>query len=351
MTTLSIGAGNGVTKTTIHDVAKLAGVSIKTVSRVVNMEPNVRQNTIEKVQAAINALNYRPNVSARSLASNRSYLILLLYDNSLMASTFAMQVQAGILPQCRKEGYELLIHPEDWSNKGLRKRFPEILKNIRMDGAILIPPISDDTNVLRTLEEIGKPYVRMSPARVKSPAHWLHLDNYNASALMVKHLIALGHKRIAYIEGPASLPSSKQRKQGFIDAMENAGLPLTSLTIVEGKNTFESGLKAAAKLLGQKKRPTAIFANNDEMASATMGVAHQKGIEIPAQLSVAGFDDSPLASKVWPPLTTLRNPASNMAEKAINLLIQQLRDPTLPVKEIAMEAELIVRESTGPASS
>ncbi len=334
---------------TIDDVARLAGVSIKTVSRVVNMEPNVKESTRKKVTEAIKTLDYRPNVSARSLASKRSYLIGLFYDSTLLESSFIVQVQAGILPLCRKQGYELIIHPVNWRDEGTTSDLANIIKHSRVDGAILTPPISDNPEILATFTNLKKPYIRLSPSPSKFKSGGVYTDHQHAAKLMTEHLLKLGHKKISFIYGPDFLPSSKQRKAGFLEAYTAAGIKMTQHTLMPGLNSFESGIQTAQKLLTLKHRPTAIFANNDEMASAILGIAHSLGISVPNELSVAGFDDSPLSRKVWPPLTTVRNPVTEMAEAAANLLLNQIHGHSNPVIDIVMAAELVIRQSTGPA--
>ncbi|GAB3097947.1 LacI family transcriptional regulator [Aestuariicella hydrocarbonica] len=338
--------------TTIEDVANLAGVSIKTVSRVVNMEPNVRPATRERVQDAIRELGYQPNPSARGLASKRSYLVGLFYDDLMAESTYIVNVQRGVLTRCRKEGYELLIHPFNYHQNGINGLAEEITANIiksRIDGVILTPPLSDLSIAIETLKRLDKPQIRLSPGHHESGSPCVYSDDRIAARLMTEHLIQLGHKRIAFIAGHSGHLAIVHRQTGFIDAMTAAGLNIDNASVSQGSNTFESGVKCAREILSHERAPTAIFASTDEMAAGVMSVAHQLGYSIPGDLSVAGYDNSQIAHQVWPALTTIAQPVNEMAEIATGLLIDQLRGGKKSISQVAMQSELVLRDSTGPA--
>lgn len=337
---------------TIDDVACLAGVSIKTVSRVVNREPNVRAVTREKVEAAIRELNYEPNPSARGLASRRSHLIGLLYDNLMAESTYVVNVQRGVLARCRNHGYELLIHPVGFHERGLRGLAEDITthcRQTRIDGAILTPPLSDLAPVLETFDRLNKPFIRLCPSDIEHPSPCVHTNDRRAAARMTHYLQELGHRRIAFISGHPEHQAVAQREDGFRDAMAAAGLDISPGSVLLGDSTYESALEATRELLALEPRPTAIFAATDDMAAGVLRVAHELGIDVPGKLSVAGFDDSMIATRTWPALTTLRQPVIALAEVATDLLLGQMRGGTAPVHEIALDTELVVRESTGPA--
>lgn len=331
----------------IEDVAKRAGVSIKTVSRVVNMEPNVRSTTRERVLTAIAELNYQPNSSARSLAGNRSYLIGLLYDNP--SANYVIDVQGGVLKRCRKEGYDLLIHPCDYRDPKLDSDILRLLRQTRIDGVILTPPLSDLPSVAEILDKQEIPYVRLSPADYQHGSPSVHTDDQRAAMAMTQHLLGLGHRRIAFIAGHPDHRAVAQRQDGFREAMKAAGLRVTRHTVAQGYNSFESGVTCARQLLARNPRATAIFASNDDMAAGVIRVAHEQGLSIPGDLSVAGFDDSPVASQIWPALTTVRQPVQAMADSAAGLLVDRLRLRSVPVTEVSMATELVLRDSTGPA--
>lgn len=337
---------------TIDDVASLAGVSIKTVSRVVNMEPNVRPVTRDRVQSAIRELGYQPNPSARGLASKRSHLVGLFYDNLMAETTYVVNVQRGVLARCRTEGYELLIHPFNYHQNGSKGLAEEINANVlktRLDGAILTPPLSDLAIVLESLQQLGKPNVRLSPGHYQSGTPCVYTDDCRAARLMTEYLIQLGHQHIAFIAGHSGHLAVANRAAGFIEAMTAAGLNTDTMAVCQGDNTFASGADCARELLARKQAPTAIFASTDEMAAGVMSVAHQLGYSIPRDLSVAGYDNAQIAHQIWPALTTVAQPVSDMAEMATQLLIDQLRGGTKNITQVAMQTELVVRDSTGPA--
>lgn len=333
-------------KHTITDVAALAGVSIKTVSRVLNQEPNVRPATRDKVSAAIKSLHYRPSASARSLAGSRSFLLALLYDNP--SASYVTKVQNGVLATCRRQQYDLLIHPCDYRGPDLGKEITELVRNTRLDGMILTPPLTDADSVRRTLKKLGTAHVFLSPgSKIKSK--WtVGTNDREVSAAMVKHLVGLGHTRIAFILGHPDHRAIANRFEGFKLGMAEAGLRVLKSLCVQGYNSFESGVECANRLLDMKASPTAIFASNDDQAAGALKAAHERGVAIPGELSVAGFDDIPLASQVWPSLTTIRQPMQEMAELAASLLIKRLRgqEPNRPDR--ILDSELVVRDSTGP---
>lgn len=337
---------------TIQDVARLAGVSIKTVSRVVNREPNVRPATRDRVQTAIGELGYQPNPAARGLASRRTHLIGLFYDNLMAETTYVVNVQRGVLARCRAEGYELLIHPFNYHANGIRGLSEEIKTHIdktRIDGVILTPPLADLAIVIKTLEQLQKPQVRLSPGHYQSGSPCVHTDDCKAARTMTEHLIQLGHKHIAFIAGHRDHLAVRHRQEGFIQAMTAAGLNIGNNAIVQGENTFESGAECAKTLLSHRTAPTAIFASTDEMAAGVISIAHQRGLAVPRDLSVAGFDNAQIAHQIWPALTTISQPVNQMAEVATGLLLDQLRGQINSITRIAMDTELVVRDSTGPA--
>ena len=337
---------------TISDVAQLAGVSIKTVSRVINKEPNVRAKTRDKVAAVIRETGYEPNPSARGLASRRSNLIALFYDDLMAESTYVVNVQRGLLQCCRSSGYELLVHPLKYHEKGIRNIPEEITRHsrqTRIDGVILTPPLCDLQVVIRTLEKLNLPFVRLSPGQYESGSMCVHTNDRVAARSVTEHLLQLGHRQVALIAGHSGHKAVKLRERGFREAMEAAGLTVDEHWVLQGESLFEPAYNSALKLLGEPHRPTAIFALTDDMAAGVISAAHELGIAVPEQLSVAGFDDAQIAKQLWPTLTTVRQPIQEMAEAATNLLLDQLHGRNNPVREIAMDTQLIMRNSTGPA--
>lgn len=330
-------------KTTITDVAKQAGVSMKTVSRVLNNEPNVARGTRERVMAAAEALHYRPNLAARGLASSRSYLIALLYDNP--NSNYVMQMQRGAIEACRPNGYHVLLEPmtiAEVSALDLEMR----LRRLNVDGVILTPPLSNSDTLQTVLKQLNIPFVLVAPGEI-GDAPTVRMDDVQAASDMVGHLIKQGHKDIGFILGHPEHISSDNRCEGFKLALSKAGLTLNSERIKQGDFTFRSGVKAAEVLLASPDdRPTAIFASNDDMAAGVVSVAGRMGIDVPAELSVCGFDDTAIASIIWPNLTTVAQPIKQMGRKATELLLRR----TLPDRPDihTMDFEIIIRESTAP---
>ncbi len=330
---------------TIDDVADKAGVSAKTVSRVLNNEPNVRPAKREQVMKAARELGYRPNPAARSLAGSRSFLIAHLHDNPV--PEYITAVNTGIYDACRSKGYFLLPEPVDRTAPDFLDRLQSFLMTSRADGVVLTPPLCDNNEILALLKDNGTAYASLSPSRQPENTPVMRLDDRLAVMEIVNHLIDHGHKQIAFIAGPAGHNASTGRREGYLDAMANAGLRVSPDLIAEGDYSLRSGLEAARLLLDSSTRPTAIFAANDDMAVGAMTALMAAGLSIPGDISVAGFDDTRLASAVWPALTTVRQPVSDMARRAAERLMTP--DEDMPLEEV-FDFELIVRQSTGPVA-
>ena len=305
---------------TISDVAKHAGVSPMTVSRVINGESNVKDATKSIVMDSIKALNYVPNISARALAGNRSYKLALLYANP--SAFYLSELLVGALEEISQYGHQLLVHKvtDSESQQAVLKGLNPLIG--RFDGVIVPPPLSDYVNVREFLMTNDIPAVFLSGNEGQGRSCKICIDDYDAAKAITNYLLELGHKRIAIIKGHPNQFSSDERLRGFKDALSSAGLSLERGNTAQGYFTYNSGLKAARKLLARENPPTAIFAANDDMAAATLAVAASKGVNVPTELSVAGFDDSPLASSVFPRLTTIKQPLSEMAAAAIDFLLE-----------------------------
>jgi LacI family transcriptional regulator len=343
-------------KSTISDVAALAGVSIKTVSRVLNREPKVRPATRERVEAAMQELRYRPNSPGRMLASRRSYILGLVYNAN---SSYITSIQNGALDACRQQHYDLLIHPCHYRDPAITEEIAELVTSAKVDGLLLTPPVSDLVSVRTLMSELQVPLVSISQGSIAqgsisqgsaSADDWaVGTNDREVSAELTAYLVRLGHRRIAFVKSHPDHKAMTNRFRGFRDGMQAAGLGIESRWAVQGENTFESGRRAGEQLLDSGVRPTAIFCANDHMAAGVMAVAHERGLAIPRELSVAGFDDIPLASQIWPALTTVRQPLREMAGLAAELLIQRLRNRPGDKLARVVEATLVLRASTGPA--
>ena len=344
---------------TIYDVAARAGVSIKTVSRVMNNEPNVRPAMRDRVLEAAEALDYSPNLSARSLAGSRSFVIAVFVDAALTidhwkserGADYLSRIQLGATLQCRDAGYHLLIELIDHDAPRVRQEVAALLAALKPDGVILTPPSSDNQTVLELLDKAGTPYVRLGPERPDGDGPRVHMDDVAAAREMTQHLAQLGHRRIGFIVGEQRYGASQARRQGYMAAMKELNLPVSDTWMRQGDFTFQSGLEQAKALLALPERPTAIFASNDDMALGCLAAAAEAGLMVPGEISVAGFDDSPSARFSRPQLTTVRQPVVEMASLATRLLISgqikgsSSKDP--PLDEL-LPFELIHRASTAP---
>jgi LacI family transcriptional regulator len=329
-------------KTTITDVAKQAGVSMKTVSRVLNNEPNVAKSTRERVLAAASQLQYRPNLAARGLASSRSYLIALLYDNP--NPNYVIQIQRGAIDACRRHGYHLLLEPMTRTQASSPDAAHQ-LSRLGVDGVILTPPLSDSMLLREEIKKLGLRYVVVAPGEVGDVPS-VRMDDVKAATEMATYLIDQGHRDIGFILGDPNHVSTHKRREGFEAAMKSAGLPVNEDRIVPGDFTFRSGVKAAEKLLGgASNRPTAIFACNDDMAAGVLSVAGRLAIDVPDALSVCGFDNSAIAQIIWPQLTTVAQPIEEMGRKAAEILLDRSKSEAPDIH--TLDFEIIVRDSTG----
>jgi LacI family transcriptional regulator len=342
-------------KATIDDVAELAEVSIKTVSRVVNREPNVREATREKVEAAIAKLNYRPNKAAQNLASHHSHLIVLIYDDptvyEIPSAGFIIRMQEGALRACGKANYELLIHPCRYRSKNVAAELNGLIEKVRPDGIVLAAPLSNVPRIVKAIESTGTPLVRISPGTINGSMATVSTNDHEVGAEMTRYLVSLGHERIAFIKGHPGHKAVGNRFLGYVDGLKQSGLEVSDDLIVEGDNSIRSGEAGALKLLDRDNPPTAIFAANDDMAAGVFRVADRLGISIPDQLSVVGCDDIALAQQVYPALTTINQPLAQMAEAAVNMLIRSNGKKPESDRVAVVPGTLRVRESTGPCPS
>jgi LacI family transcriptional regulator len=334
-------------RATIEDVAARAGFSIKTVSRVLNREPNVRSQTRDRVLAAAGELAYQPNLSARRLATQRSFVIGLLYDNP--DSDYVMGIQAGALAVCRAQNYHLLIHPCCTLAPSLIDEVLSLHRRSTADGLILTQPVSDFEPLISALVDVGIAFVCISQRPGPGAAACISVDDEQAAQRMTDHLILLGHTNIGFIMGHPDHGSSHDRLRGFRASLRSHGLPVENAPVEQGLYTFDSGYACAQRLLALTPRPTAIFASDDHMAMGVLTAAYEKGLAVPADLSVCGFDDTPMARYVWPRLTTARQPINEVARLATECLLTHLQGEELKTRRYILESKLVLRESTGRA--
>jgi len=343
----------------IEDVAATAGVSMKTVSRVFNHEPNVREKTRLRVEAAapvragvdehgpgcvahgVRAAGSKAGLSptayrrsARSLAGNRSYLISLVYDDPFAGSAYVMEIIVGMLQACESTHYSAMLRPLEFSSAEHVVSVEDSVAQYRPDGLILLPPFADDIKLLQRLDELGVRYATIS-AKAKDARVGTILDERKAAAEMIAHAVSLGHRRIAHITGPAAHSGRAWRLAGYRDGLRRAGIDCDETLVVDGGFSFESGIAGARQLLDLKQPPTAIFAANDDSACGVMHEAFERGLSIPQDLSVFGFDDTPTSRQVWPSLTTVRQPCRDMGRIAA----EQRREPAQEAFEFRRMAQ------------
>ena len=336
---------SGRRKATINDIARLAGVSKKTVSRVINRSPSVRPETREKIDAVIARYGYAPDPQARGLAFRRSFLIGLIYDNP--NPQYVVNMQLGLLDGMKGSGFELAVHPCDRGSKTLVADIRAFIERQRLYGVVLTPSVSEDEDVAQMLRETGCNYVRVASVAVDAEEHMIVTQDRHGGRLAGRHLGELGHVRVGLLSGPPTFRSAFERRAGFEEGLAEFGVTLAAENVEVGAYTFESGLEAAARLLSRTPRPTAIFAGNDEMAAGALHAARKAGLTVPEDLSVIGFDDFQIASRVWPPLTTIRAPTREIGRLAAEKLIGQ--GETAPGSPADRLSSLVVRASScGP---
>ena len=307
-------------RSNIRDVAARAGVAVKTVSRVLNGHPYVSADTKARVEEAMKALDFRPSVAARILSGAKSNQVALIYDNH--SPYYMFQIQTGCWDVCRAKGIRLLAQPVDVADPDVGDQVRGLVTETQVDGIILSSPVTDCEPVLRALEAMDIPFVRISPGTNHALTSSVFMDDAQAADDMTTHLINAGHRRIGFIKGHPNHKGSEDRLTGYRRALDRAGIPFDPVLVCDGEFDFDSGVRGGNRLLDLPEPPTAIFASNDDMAAGVLAVAHDRNIELPTQLSVAGFDDTTLARTVWPPLTTIHQPMAELAQTAAEILIE-----------------------------
>lgn len=332
--------------TTIKDVADLAGVSPMTVSRVINGGDRVRRETRERVEAAIAQLNYAPNPAARTLAVGDDTRIAMLYANP--SAFYLSEFLMGSLDQASR--LNVLLAVEQYSGQMACDQFIRQLLRDRIGGIVLPPPLSDSDEMIDALQACGIQVVAVASARVRDGMPTVRIDDTTAAREMTRHILAMGHRRIGFIKGNPELSASDARFAGYCAALADADVPFDPDLVAQGHFTYRSGRDAADRILDLPHPPTAIFASNDDMAAATIATAHGRGLDVPGDLTVCGFDDTQLATTIWPELTTIRQPISDMARQAVNLLVGLIRNRAAPAitRDVLLDYELVRRQSDSP---
>ena len=304
---------------TINDVARLAGVSKKTVSRVINRSALLGDTTREKVEAVIAELGYVPNPQARALALRRNFLLGLIHDNP--NAQMVLNFQEGVLDAIRTTEFALVVRPVDRRSPALFDDIRRFIEQQRLYGVMILPPLSENDALAGLFRELGCAYVRMGSASLDDPAHLVQSNDRHAVREAVEYLIEQGHRAIGLVAGPDGFRSATEREEGWRDAMSAHCLPCGPELVARGNYTFETGREAGAALLGAADPPSAIFASNDVMAAGVLHAARERGLSVPEDLSIVGFDDTAIAATIWPPLSTVRWPIRAMARSAAMKLI------------------------------
>jgi LacI family transcriptional regulator len=333
---------------TISDVANLAGVAPMTVSRVINGKSYVRLETRKVVQAAVAKLKYSPNLAARTLAGARQVRIGMLYSS--LSAAFLSELLVGSLEQASLSHVQLVIEKCDGNQQEI-----ELVKELlatEVDGIILPPPLCESKRVHAAIVKSGALTVAIASATPRAGISSVCIDDRAAAIAMTRHILSLGHTRIGFITGDPDQSASALRLSGYKTALADATIPIERSLVRQGLFTYRSGLKAAEQLLRMEKPPTAIFASNDDMAAATVAVAHRHHLEVPDDLTVCGFDDTELSRSIWPELTTIRQPIADMSRAAIMLLLKKIKarreGGDERTESALVDFTLVQRDSDGP---
>ena len=327
---------------TIGDVAAQAGVSIATVSKVINGRYGVAPATLDRVQAVIDELGYESSLVARSLRSRRTNVLGIVVAD---IEPFSAELLKGAGAAIRERGYELIVYSGSGHGKdhsGWERRYISRLGGTLTDGIILVTPTVVDV-------DDGTPVVAVDPHTGPSTLPSVHSDNLAGAITATRHLLQLGHRRIGFLAGRPDLESARQREQGYRQALADAGIAVDPSLIRVGDYELETSQEPARQLLILDDRPTAIFAANDLSAMQTMHVARTLGLDVPGDVSVVGFDNIPESALIEPPLTTIDQSIQEMGRRAVELLMDVIEGVTGPAQQVTLPTRLVVRQSSGVA--
>lgn len=341
---------------TIRHVAADAGVSLQTVSRVINKEAGVSPDMQKRVQGSIEKLGYVPSIAAQRMSGSRSYLILVLNDRERTLDGFLArdgndwlgQLMFGGMSACYRHGYRLMIELIDTRGDHIKRELLAAIAALRPDGAILTPPHSQNPLISEILHQHGIRVARIG-TETDGPGICLNLSDADAARQATQHLIDLGHARIGFISGAPDYELSHWRIKGWQTAMHQNALSTQGL-LADGDFTYASGRAAALQLL-DTSRPTALIASNDQMALACLDLARERGLSVPEQLSLISFDDTPVIRHVTPPITAVMQPIAEVTSRAVDWLIEGYMDTPGPSAGGDVPAQLLIRASTALAQT
>lgn len=336
---------------TIRHVAAEAHVSLQTVSRVINNEPNVRPETKQRVQAAIDRLGYVPSIAAQRMSGSRSYLILAINDRTRtiadwqarQGTDWVDQMLLGGMLKCAEHGYRMIFELVDTHSDHVERELAGAIAALQPDGLILTPPHSDNPQIVAFLAEQDMPFVRIG-SQQRQAGIPVSMDDEGSARTATRHLIDHGHRRIGFIAGSSEYELSGWRVDGWRAAMAEAGLATDGL-LDAGDFSYASGRAAALRLLDPPQRPTAIIASNDQMAIATLDVARELGLAVPDDLSIISFDNTPVVQFAQPPLTAVDQSIAATASTAVELIIGSLKGDPVPETLTVVKSRLIERAS------
>lgn len=334
---------------TIKEVATTAQVSIKTVSRVLNNEASVSDETRQHVQAVIDRLGYVPNLSARRLKSGKSRSLTLVLP--LVTSSYASKLLSCVLAEARYHGYSLLVLEDQMEEPDGLKFIKRTILNRQSDGMLIAPPGADNPQLVEFVREHHVPIVLITPNHPNASYSSIEVTDRQGGREATRYLLQLGHRRIGHITTLKSERFSQERLAGYLDALSEAQIVVDAGLIQEGQNTVESGYDAALTLLDGPQPPTAFFAGNDEMAVGAMIAIWQRGRRVPEDISVVGFDDAPIARQVFPALTTVSQAIEDIARIAVNKLVGSIEGHSVETENLPVTTRLIVRLSCAPRVS
>lgn len=331
------------------DVAKKAGVSTMTVSRVINNFENVKEKTRKKVLKVVQDLGYYPNSVARALNINktRSVGVTTPETESIFDTQYFVELLKGVESNCMEREYNIVLNPS--KSQGKNVDYLCSFMERMVDGFLVITPRSSDKQLV-LLKERNIPFVVIDgkPLSRKQGVVYINSDHYGGGVQAVEYLISLGHRRIAHITGMLDILAGWERLKAYKYTMKKHGLPLDPYLIVEGDFDHSAGIRAMEHFLSLKKRPTAVFAGNDFIAAGVIEKAREAGLEVPSDISIIGFDDLPVAVYVRPNITTIRQSIFQIGYKATGCLLDQIEKKEAEKTYFKVSTELVVRFSTAP---
>lgn len=334
----------GTRRATINDIATMAGVSKKTVSRIINDSPLVREQTRQVVSQLVDLVGYVPDPQARGLAFRHSFLVGMIYNNP--NPQYVVTMQLGILDGMAGSDYELVVHPCDTAQPDVVDRARSFVERQKLYGVILTPSVSEDEAMADMLRKTNCRFVRIASVSLDDDDHMLVTHDRVGAKAAAEHIAKLGHTRVGMIAGRKGFRSARERQAGFEDGLADAGLSLAPDLVAQGDYTFQSGVAACERLIAQSPRPTAIFAANDEMAAGALQALRMAGLRAPDAVSVVGFDDFQIATNVWPRLTTIHSPIRDIGKNAAQRLLAGEDGDVVP--DLSLLPHIVVRNTCGP---